>query len=61
MDEYTLNYHDMVLTRNLMFDYIRELKDKRAVTTQPWAIKDLTKVITDYEKTYRKITDQIGA
>ena len=61
MDKYTLDYRDMVLTRNLMFDYIRELKGKRAVTTQPWAIKDLTKIITDYEKTYQKIIDQIGA
>lgn len=61
MDEYIFNYRDMVLTRNLMFNYIKKLKNKRAVTTQPWAIKELTKVIADYEKTYRKITDQIGA
>lgn len=61
MDRYTLDYRDMILTRNLMFDYIRELKGKLAVEKHHWAVKMLEKTIADYEKTYRKITDQIGA
>ena len=61
MDKYTLDYRDMVLTRNLMFDYIRELKGKLAVEKQHWASEVLKKTIADYENTYRKITDQIGA
>lgn len=61
MDKYTLDYRDMVLTRNLMFDYIRELKEKLAIEKQHWAVEMLKKTIADYEKTYQKIIDQIGA
>ena len=61
VDRYTLDYRDMILTRNLMFDYIRELKGKLAVEKHHWATEMLKKTIADYEKTYQKIIDQIGA
>ena len=44
-----------------MFDYIRELKGKLAVEKHYWATEMLKKTISDYEKTYQKIIDQIGA